>query len=66
MKKPVICLSYDGGGAPAKLRDFVGSNQVQVLNVAGPRESEEPGVGRFVATILSEALVRESSQVELR
>jgi hypothetical protein len=30
-----------------RLKDFIESNAIEVLNVAGPRESNEPGVYRF-------------------
>jgi Circularly permutated YpsA SLOG family len=30
-----------------QLSDFIESNGIEVLNVAGPRESNEPGVYRF-------------------
>jgi len=34
-------------GAQA-LRDFVADNEINALNVAGPRASKEPEVGEFV------------------
>ena len=37
------------------LRRFIEQNEISTLNVAGPRESEEPGVGRFVAGLLEAA-----------
>ena len=40
------------------LRQFIGQHQIRVLNVAGPRESGEPGVGEFVAGLLEAALGR--------
>ncbi len=41
------------------LRQFIGQHEIRVLNVAGPRESGEPGVGEFVAGLLEAALGRE-------
>jgi len=38
------------------LRQFIGQHEIRVLNVAGPRESGEPGVGEFVAGLLEDAL----------
>jgi hypothetical protein len=38
-----------------QLAQFVVEHAVSCLNVAGPRESHEPGVGRFVADVLSAA-----------
>jgi Circularly permutated YpsA SLOG family len=43
----------DGAG---QLRTFLEKNNVQVLNVAGPRSSHEPAVGQFVRRLLSETL----------
>ena len=40
------------------LRQFIGQHEIRVLNVAGPRESGEPGVGEFVAGLLEAALGR--------
>ena len=40
------------------LRPFIGQHEIRVLNVAGPRESGEPGVGEFVAGLLEAALGR--------
>ena len=38
------------------LRQFIGQHEIRVLNVAGPRESGEPGVGEFAAGLLEDAL----------
>lgn len=56
--RPCLHLSQrvDGGLAGARLRRFVGDHAIRVLNVAGPRASGEPEVGRFVRTTLDEAL----------
>jgi hypothetical protein len=35
-----------------QLSDFIESNGIEVLNVAGPRESNEPGVYRFTLQLL--------------
>jgi hypothetical protein len=52
--KPVLHLSRirDGRWAAARLRAFLRRYRVRVLNVAGPRGSQEPGVGRFVTATL--------------
>ena len=34
------------------LTDFLRSNKIEVLNVAGPRESKEPGVYEWTLTLL--------------
>ena len=55
VKKPVIHLhaSDEGGVDPAaQLKDFITSNRVGMLNVAGPRESKVPGVYDFTLAVL--------------
>jgi len=44
----------------AILLDFLGAYHVVSLNIAGPRESTEPGIGRFVTRVLDEALLEEN------
>lgn len=41
--------------AGARLQQFVNKHRIRVLNVAGPKESEEPGIGEFVKQALTEA-----------
>ena len=57
-QKPVLHVSRDHDGAVAgeKLAKFIEEHRIQVLNVAGPRASEEPEVGEFVQRILGEVL----------
>jgi hypothetical protein len=58
--RPVLVVrEADGAGdGAAKLAAFVREHAVTVLNVAGPRESEAPGLGKFVASVLEAALRR--------
>ena len=54
-------MAPDGADAAAniaRLRAWAAEQGVRVLNVAGPRESGEPGVGEFVAGLLEAALGR--------
>ena len=55
--KPVILIARDGGaGLPAAaLLRFIQDNKSRVLNVAGPRASEEPGVYTFTGQVLGKA-----------
>jgi hypothetical protein len=57
-RKPVIHISRDGGSAlPAlALLRFIQDNKIKVLNVAGPRASEESDVYGFVMDLLGNAL----------
>ena len=43
------------------LTDFLRSNKIEVLNVAGPRESKEPGVYELTLPILRFSLNRAAS-----
>jgi hypothetical protein len=53
-RKPFLHLSRrkDGTAAAQKLFRFLRQNHIKVLNVAGPRLSNEPPIGRFVRTLL--------------
>ena len=42
--------------AATQLKDFIQTHAVVVLNVAGPRASDEPELGTFVKAVLSRAL----------
>jgi hypothetical protein len=42
-------------GADA-LSEFLKQNSVRTLNIAGPRESQAPGIGKFVGNLLEAAL----------
>ena len=54
LRKPCLHLSQvrDDLDAAARLRAFVADHHIRVLNVAGPRASNEPGVARFVIETL--------------
>ncbi len=56
--RPLLVLYARDGisqGAVA-LSKFLKQNQVQALNVAGPRESQAPGLGKFVRELLEAVL----------
>jgi hypothetical protein len=56
--KPIIHLRQQDEQAnhAQELRSFIEKFGISVLNVAGPRESDEPGVYQFVSRILDQAL----------
>jgi hypothetical protein len=55
LSKPLLHI-HPGLDAPAQaLADFVNRHSVSRLNVAGSRESKEPGLYMWVRTVLSEA-----------
>lgn len=53
--KPLLHLagSLDAAEAARQLDAFVRRHRIAVLNVAGPRVSEEPGIGEFVQAVLT-------------
>jgi len=56
--KPCIHLSQAGGGLfdPAlQLQGFVTHHGIRRLNIAGSRESKEPGIHRWVMQVLEDA-----------
>jgi len=53
--RPLLHLTPAVARPAQRLREFVAANRIGVLNVAGPRASEEPAVGRFVAQVLAGA-----------
>jgi len=52
----VVCERNGVSKSAAALLKFLEQNKVRMLNVAGPRESQAPGIGRFVAALLETAL----------
>jgi hypothetical protein len=62
--KPWLHLtgSLDAAAAARQLGAFIQKHRITVLNVAGPRASEEPGVGEFVTATLSGVLKGEKSR----
>ena len=56
--KPCLHL-HPGSVDPAgKLTHFLRDHRIQVLNVAGPRASQEPQVGEFVVRVLKRVFLR--------
>ncbi len=57
-QKPCLHLSRqrDGEAAARKLRDFLARHQIKTLNVAGPRQSQEPEVAGFTGEVLENSL----------
>jgi len=55
--RPCLILSKSTTNSPSeKLREFIDYHRIETLNVAGPRESGEPGIGDFVRRILDDAI----------
>ena len=56
--RPVLVVCERDGVSPgaAVVSEFLKQNSVRTLNVAGPRESQAPGIGKFVMELLEAAL----------
>jgi hypothetical protein len=52
----VVCEGDDVSKSAAALSKFLKRNKVRTLNVAGPRESQAPGIGKFVGELLGATL----------
>lgn len=50
--KPLLKIAAPGRNAARSLEAFIRKNEVRILNVAGPRESGQPGVYEFTRRIL--------------
>ena len=57
-QKPCLHFSRqrDSRTAARQLLEFLASHQIRTLNVAGPRQSEEPEVGNFTLDTLANAM----------
>jgi Circularly permutated YpsA SLOG family len=51
-KKPYLHLHAAHDDAAERLRRFLAESEIQILNVAGPRVSSQPGVAQFVIATL--------------
>jgi hypothetical protein len=54
--RPCMIVDLDGRADAGTVTEWIGAHEIGVLNVAGPRESETPGIGliarRFVAEVI--------------
>lgn len=58
--KPVWVVDFKTNDHPLEVRAWLSGMNVRVLNVAGPRESEIPGVGKRAYCFLEQLLFEES------
>jgi hypothetical protein len=56
LKKPLHLLDLTLPRAPAVVADWIREHSIQVLNVAGPRESESPGIYEAARKVMREIL----------
>ncbi|MGD0251653.1 MAG: putative molybdenum carrier protein [Verrucomicrobiota bacterium] len=52
----VVCERDGVSKSAAALSKFLKRNKIRALNVAGPRESQAPGIGKFVVALLEATL----------
>jgi len=57
LRKPVLPVDLDLDPDPRAVLEWIAGRGIRVLNVAGPRESESPGVGRRADGFLTEAVL---------
>jgi hypothetical protein len=55
-RRPSLKVNFDQPPASADVRDWILRQHVEVLNVAGPRESQSPGIYERAAAFLRAAL----------
>ena len=55
--KPWIHVSAVDPDPAGRLRRFLEDNVIDILNIAGPRKSKEPGIAEFVSRILDQVFV---------
>jgi hypothetical protein len=58
LNKPYLLIDLSQEADPRKVRDWLKNNAIQVLNVAGPREGESPGIHEKASSFLREVLAR--------
>jgi hypothetical protein len=56
MRRPLLIVDLGGAPDPAQVRRLVEDERVGVLNVAGPRESQNTGIGGVAREFLERAL----------
>lgn len=55
--KIVTLSNVDDKHASKRIADFLREHKPEILNIAGPRESEAPGIGAMALSVLEAALV---------
>jgi hypothetical protein len=54
--RPLLVLDLGSDPSPDEARRWIGASGIAVLNVAGPRESQKPGIGREARAFLERLL----------
>jgi hypothetical protein len=59
--KPRLVIDLNKGFPLAAIKEWMANNNISILNVAGPRESEMPGIGQEAAALLRQLFSRGES-----
>lgn len=62
LHKPYFVVDLVHGGEPTSVREWGRAKKVRILNVAGPREEEAPGIHARASSFLREVLRREQGK----
>ncbi len=65
LKKPVLFVSLDSEDKFDEIRDWIKHYRVKVLNIAGPRESKDPGIYRKSFSFLEELFEDKTNRMKL-
>jgi hypothetical protein len=57
LNRPCLHL-HPGNDDPQTIKTFLEKNRVKTLNIAGPRESGDPGIYHYVTAVLERTFVR--------
>jgi hypothetical protein len=52
LRRPWLAVDLDGNPDPAEVSAWLKRENIEILNVAGPRESQSPGIGQFAKEFL--------------
>ncbi|HEX7242596.1 MAG TPA: putative molybdenum carrier protein [Longimicrobiaceae bacterium] len=55
LRRPLLVVELPAGD-PEHVRRWIADREIRTLNVAGPRETERPGIGRMAGDFLREVL----------
>jgi hypothetical protein len=55
-RKPYLVVDLASPPVPGKVHSWIRENQISVLNVAGPRETQQPGIHALASRFLDEIL----------
>ena len=61
-EKPYFDIDPNNPPDPQEVRNWIKENNIEILNIAGNRESKAPGICKFTVKFLTEVLNDESSK----